>query len=92
MADYFLKPNASDSAHGLFLGPGMFPKTDAEALTLDLTWTGLMLEELGLALRQRECLAVARSLHKGTSMRSLSCRREGNEKACPKDGSRAPLE
>ena len=38
------------------------------------------------------CLAVARSLHKGTSMRSLSCRREGNEIACPKDGSRAPQE
>ena len=37
------------------------------------------------------CLAVVRSRHKGTSMRSLSCRREGNEKACPKDGSRAPL-
>ena len=44
--------------------------------------------------RQRQSLllqAGLQSLHKGTSMRSLSCRREENEKACPKDGSRAPL-
>ena len=34
-------------------------------------------------------LAVARSLHTGTSMRIRSCSREQNAKACPKDGSRA---
>ena len=38
------------------------------------------------------CLAVVRSLHKGTSMCSLSCRRKRNEIACPKDGSRVPQE
>ena len=38
------------------------------------------------------CLAVVRSCHNGTSMRNLNCRREGNDKACPKDGSKAPLE
>ena len=37
-------------------------------------------------------LAVARSLHTGTSMRIRSCNREGKAEACPKDGSRAPLE
>ena len=46
MAVYLLllfEPKASDSVHGLFLGPGMFPKTDAKAPTLNLAWTDLML-------------------------------------------------
>ena len=48
VAAYFhllFEPKASDSAHGLFLGPGMFPQ-DAKAPTLNLTWTGPMLGEL----------------------------------------------
>ena len=49
MADCFhllFEPKASDSAHGLFPGPGMFP----EDSHLSLTWTDLMLGELVVQL------------------------------------------
>ena len=54
MAVFFLlfEPKASDSAHGLFLGPEMFPED-----TLNLSWTDLVGSTLGVTLHQR-CICL----------------------------------
>ena len=35
-------------------------------------------------------VGIPKSLHSGTSMRSLSCRWDGNDMDCPRDGSKVP--